>query len=196
MNNIAISAGFNDPVHDSQAWFRTILDALSRPGRPVSKPAKLRAPAPLNEAAAGISLSLFDPETSVWIDAGFRNNAVETFLRLHTGAELVAHPVDAQFALVSDAMSVPAIATFAAGSASFPDRSATIVFQLPDLESGVEVTLAGPGIERTVSLSPSGLPSTFWEQWDENTLRFPMGIDLLLTDGDRIIGIPRTSRRV
>lgn len=195
MSELSATTGFNDPVHESQIWFRSLLEALSRPGIPVSSPAKLTSPDAMGSATAGIALSLFDPETTIWLDQGLGTEDVEAFLRLHTGAVIVEKSSAASFALVSDPASMPPISTFALGSASFPDRSATIIIQLPSLDGGRQMELSGPGIEGLVAVSPAGLPESFWDQWNDNARHFPMGVDLLLTDGDRIIGIPRTSRR-
>src|SRR3546814_18697075 len=54
------SPGFVDPVLDSQSVFRTLLEAMSYPGRVVGTGAGLSVPAPVSPAAAAACLTLAD----------------------------------------------------------------------------------------------------------------------------------------
>lgn len=188
--------GFEDPVHHSQAWFRAVLVALSRPGRPITGPTQVAAPAPLLGSAAAIGLSLFDTGTPVWVDPDLRRRSIEDYFRYYSDASLVDGPDRCQFAIISDAKTMPSLATFPSGTAEYPNTSATLIVQLPDLQNGAEVTLQGPGIDGNITVSPNGLARSFWDQWDVNTAGFPLGVDLVLTDGYQLLGLPRTSRRV
>ena len=94
-----LAAGFADPVHDAQRCFRTIMNAMARPGTlQAIETGGLKPPAPLTPVAAAIALTLVDYDTPVWLDGPFaRSEAVKTFLRFHTGAPIVSEPVEAAF---------------------------------------------------------------------------------------------------
>jgi alpha-D-ribose 1-methylphosphonate 5-triphosphate synthase subunit PhnH len=81
-----LTPGFTSP-HEAQACFRAVLSAFSRPGL-VQKIAAFSAPAPLSPAAAAILLTLTDASTVLALPD--RNEAVEDWLRFHTGTRFGA----------------------------------------------------------------------------------------------------------
>jgi alpha-D-ribose 1-methylphosphonate 5-triphosphate synthase subunit PhnH len=56
------------------------------------------------------------------------------------------------------------------------------------------MTWQGPGIEQSEVVSLQGLPADFWSQWRTNGELFPQGVDIIFTCGDRVMGLPRTTR--
>ena len=54
--------------------------------------------------------------------------------------------------------------------------------------------LSGPGIHGETRLSVPALGSEFLAQWERNRARFPRGIDLYLSRGETLCGLPRTTR--
>jgi hypothetical protein len=115
-----LAPGFADPVHDAQAAFRSVLDAMSTPGRIVTLAAPPAVPAPLMPATVALCLTLIDYETPLWLDGPAR--AADGFLRFHCGCPIVAAPADARFAVVADAAAMAryslAVATVRAARAS------------------------------------------------------------------------------
>ena len=92
-----LSGGFADPVHDAQAAFRNVLDALARPGRrfDLGRPVAGLA---LGPAMAHLLLALTDDDTPVWWQ---RPDAASMgWLRFHTGAPLASAPSEAAFAVL------------------------------------------------------------------------------------------------
>lgn len=55
------------------------------------------------------------------------------------------------------------------------------------------VRLTGPGVNGAVELQLDGLPAGFWQE-RARLIRYPMGFDLLFLDGDRLIGLPRSTK--
>jgi alpha-D-ribose 1-methylphosphonate 5-triphosphate synthase subunit PhnH len=190
-----ITGGFGDPVFNAQSVFRSVMDAMARPGT-VSPVASLAGPpAPLSPTAAAIALTLCDQDTPVWLDASLRGSeAVASWIGFHTGAPLAHTPADAHFALVADPASLMALENFAQGTQEYPDRSTTLVFQVASLTAGETLLFEGPGIERVATLAPTPLPRHFIEQWKQNRARFPRGVDLILAAGDGIACLPRSTR--
>ncbi len=181
-----ITAGFNDPVLDSQRCFRAVLDAMSRPGRIHRLPALPEAPAPLNPAAAAVLLTLVDADTPVWLD----QPEAADWLRFHAGCPVAAEPGAVPFALAAGAM--PALASLCQGSEEEPHLAATLLVQVAALRAGQGWRLAGPGIEHEHRLEVVGLPADFLAQWAANQARFPRGVDLVLCAGDQLACLPRS----
>lgn len=188
-----LAPGFRDPVHDAQATFRIVLDAMAHPGRIVELPFALPAPAPapLGDAAAAVALALCDIETPLWLDAGLTGCA--NYLRFHCGSPLSAMPNAAHFALVSDGRALPALDAFALGSDEYPDRSTTLIIEVATLQAGHGLTLSGPGIAGTARLAVTGLGERFWVERQMLAELFPRGLDAIFTCGARLAAVPRTT---
>lgn len=186
-----LAPGFADPVHDAQATFRAVLDAMSHPGRPLELPVRVAAPAPLGEAATAAVLTLCDAETPLWLDPILAASA--DYLRFHCGLTL-APPDTAHFALIGDARTMPSLDAFALGSDEYPDRSATLIIEVERLRTGPGLSLSGPGIVGTAQLDAAGLPKPFWAERHLLGELFPRGIDVILTCGSRLAAVPRTTR--
>ena len=186
-----LARGFSDPVFDAQAVFRVALDAMAYAGRPYRTPTGIEAPRPLDAATASLCLTLFDFETPVWLDAAGSSEAALAFLKFHAGVPIVSKPGDAAFALICDPASMPSLDAFAIGEDRYPDRSATLIVQVPSLDEGPATRWSGPGIDGSIECRIAGLAGGFWNEWDLNHGRYPLGIDVLFTCGDGLIGLPR-----
>jgi alpha-D-ribose 1-methylphosphonate 5-triphosphate synthase subunit PhnH len=184
-----LSGGFADPVHDAQAAFRNVLDALARPGR---RFALGRPVAGLALGPAHMLLALTDDDTPVWWQ---RPDAASVgWLRFHTGAPLASAPSEAAFAVLTDSATMPALDFFAAGSMASPEHSATLLLEVISLDNGTAVEWRGPGIQDMQPVRVDGLPGNFWAQWQANHAAFPQGVDIVFTCADEAIGLPRTTR--
>lgn len=191
-----LAPGFKNPVHDVQACFRAIMNAMARPGSRQSVPVQnLMPPEPLTPVAAAIALTLFDYDTPVWLDRPLAaSEAVTGFLRFHTSAPIVAEPVEAAFALISDPVHMIPLASFNQGSAEYPDTSTTVILTGQTLAGGSAVTLRGPGIKDTATLATGPLPPVFYEQVVANTKLFPRGVDLVLAGARDVMALPRSTQ--
>ena len=58
-----LAPAFADPARASQAVFRSVMDAMARPGAIVATGGLARAPQPLGLAAAAVALTLLDYDT-------------------------------------------------------------------------------------------------------------------------------------
>jgi alpha-D-ribose 1-methylphosphonate 5-triphosphate synthase subunit PhnH len=185
--------GFADAVHDTQQVFRRLLDALTHPGRVIVLPQRLAAPDALWPSSAALALTLFDHGTPVHLDPILDTGAVRDFLRFHCGAPLVEVPADASFALVGNASALD-LTVFAPGDAERPERSATVLVQVPGFLKGKPKRLTGPGIATTTSLVVDGVEAKFWQQWRENGAHYPGGVDVVFAAPEAIAVLPRTAR--
>lgn len=193
INKSGLLPGFNDIGHDSQRVFRTLLDGMARPGTVHFVPVTLAPPAPLSSALASVALTLVDFETPVWLDDADPDCAA--YLRFHSGCRLTTLPADASFALITAPAVMPPLAAFGQGSDEYPDRSSTLIIELPSLTGGAAWSLRGPGIQHQITFAPQGLPADFAGWIDENHRQFPRGVDLIFTSGEQLACLPRSSIR-
>jgi len=185
--------GLADAVFGSQALFRRVMEAFAEPGRVADLGGMVRAPAPLPEASAAFLAAFADYDTHVWFESGEADDAA-AWLGFHTGAPVTGDAAAAAFAVLDEASPIDGWSRFALGTASYPDRSATLLLPVAALTGGPSLQLAGPGIETTATISPAGLPAGFAAAMAENRTKFPLGLDMLLVCGAEAIALPRTTR--
>jgi alpha-D-ribose 1-methylphosphonate 5-triphosphate synthase subunit PhnH len=180
----ALTGGFADAPAQSARAFRAALEAMARPGSIWSVEGAL-PPAPLSVAAGVLILTLCDGTTPVHLGASLDRQALRDWITFHTGAALVP-ATEARFAVGNWADLSP-VSLFAIGTPDYPDRSATLIVEMPDLtQNGARLT--GPGIAENASLS---LPET--AAFRANRALFPQGFDTYLTCGTRLAGLPRST---
>lgn len=190
-----LGPGFADPVHDAQRTFRRVLRAMARPGTIQDCGSELDPPAGLSRAMAAVCLTLADADAPLWLAPTLATTAAQGYLRFHSNASILNDVGQAAFVL-ADAGGMPALDACTPGDDRYPDRSATLVVEVPRLaaDGPGAWTLQGPGIEARASLATEGLPGDFLARWHDNTQRFPRGVDLILTQGRRLAALPRTTR--
>ena len=190
----ALKLGFGRPVQDSQAVFRTVMMAMARPGDIRTIDVDLDPPGRLGVAAAALALALCDFETPVWLAPGLSGqDGVAEYLRFHTGAPLVQDPAKAHFAFLGGGESLPDFSTFSLGTLAYPDRATTLVVEVDTLADDGGFVLAGPGIAGKTHLRAAPLPDDLAARLADNRSLFPRGVDLVLTCGDRLAAIPRST---
>jgi len=191
----ALPAGFADKVLSAQSIFRSVMDAMARPGSVQRIAVAAGAPHPMMHGTAAIALTLFDHDTPVWLDQQMsKTSDVTRWLKFHTNAPVIADSSVCHFALFGEAQALPALDRFAFGSNEYPDRSTTLILQVESLTQGRTLELRGPGIDGTAVLQASIQPVDLFERLAVNAALFPRGIDVVLVAGDAIVAIPRTTR--
>ncbi|HMI17850.1 MAG TPA: phosphonate C-P lyase system protein PhnH, partial [Bradyrhizobium sp.] len=63
-----LPAGFADKVLSAQSTFRSVMDAMARPGSVQRIEAAAGVPAAMMRGTAAIALTLFDHDTPLWLD--------------------------------------------------------------------------------------------------------------------------------
>ncbi|KYH01867.1 phosphonate C-P lyase system protein PhnH [Bradyrhizobium sp. DOA1] len=198
MTTIAeLPPGFADKVLSAQSTFRSVMDAMARPGSVQRIVPMAGAPAAMMRGTAAIALTLFDHDTPLWLDARMAESSdVVKWLKFHTGAPVVHDTSIASFALMSDGAALPPLERFALGTSEYPDRSTTLILQVDGLDSGRSFELRGPGIDGVATLQASIKPFDLFERLSMNEALFPRGIDVVLVADDAVVAIPRTTRVV
>jgi alpha-D-ribose 1-methylphosphonate 5-triphosphate synthase subunit PhnH len=192
-----LPAGFADKVLSAQSTFRSVMDAMARPGRVQRIAPATGAPAAMMHGTAAIALTLFDHDTPVWLDQRMcETSDVAKWLKFHTGAPVVEDSSICSFALIGNTGALAGLDRFSFGSNEYPDRSTTLILQVESLTQGLSFELRGPGIEATTILQATIQPAELFERLSINQALFPRGIDVVLVHDDSIVAIPRTTRLV
>ncbi|WP_410216265.1 phosphonate C-P lyase system protein PhnH [Paracoccus sp. (in: a-proteobacteria)] len=179
-----LSGGFTEPAQQSAAGFRVLMQAMARPGS-IYTLAGAMPPAPLGTAAGTVLLLLADPTTPLHLAGPADNTTVREWLRFHAGCPLAA-PEAATLAF-GPWSHLGSLDRYPAGLPDYPDRSATLIVELDQLEAeGPRLT--GPGICTHAWLS---LPEI--APFQANRALFPRGLDFIFTCGDQLACLPRST---
>lgn len=185
MSADALTGGFAAPALDAARAFRAVLEAVARPGT-IHTVTGAAPPAPLSVAAGVVLLTLCDTTTGVHLAGAADCPAVRAWVAFHIGSPLVAAR-QADFAVGRWADLQP-VTRFRIGQPDYPDRAATLIVETDRLVNHGPC-LTGPGIETATWLS---LPET--AAFRANRALFPLGFDTILTCGNRLAGLPRSTR--
>lgn len=186
---MTLVASFNHPVADAQRAFRRILKAMSEPGVMVALPLT-QGWGDLSPAATAVLLTLVDQESALWLDGTVDNELLRNNLRFHTGVPIVSER-DAPFAL-THASANPDPAYFAAVDNLSPEKSTTLIVEVPALNGGLTLRLSGPGLRESRAIAPQ-LPEAILHYLRERPHPFPQGVDLIFTCGETMMALPRTT---
>lgn len=182
----ALSGGFAEAAHDAARAFRAALEAMARPGR-IERIAGAAPPEPLSPAMGALILTLCDPDTPLHLAGEADRDDVRAWVGFHTGAPAAA-PGRCRFAAGPWEALLP-LAAYPVGTPERPDRSATLIAAVPELEPrGARLT--GPGIEREARLS---LPDALVAARAALGAPYPLGLDWFACCGDRLAALPRTT---
>ncbi len=196
-----------DEVFDSQAAFRILLDSMSRPGRLYTLAALpfTGTPTGLNPHVLTVLRTLCDNMVTFCVvtkgsDAP-RDSEHVRYLQINTGARSASR-YHADYVVLDGRRAAAALRDLKRGSPEFPEDSATAVVAVEELlgpgdgENGDEArfSLTGPGIKNRAEARVCGLEAGCLETLREINGDFPLGIDVILVDGEgRVASIPRSS---
>ncbi len=183
---------FGEIALQSASDFRLIMEAMSRPGKVMNFDEIHESTGTMNAGSSMVAMTLCDHETPVWLDDELSTKEVKEFVRFNCSSPITTDPGGIQFGFFSKPPSNEELERFPLGTPAYPDRSATLVIQIDGLSEGSGVVLGGPGIKTIHKLNANGLEKSFWNWWQQNNMRFPLGIDVILTTDTSIAALPRT----
>ena len=196
-----MAPGFADSTAQSQVVFRCALDALARPGTPVSIPAaSLVSPTPgTHAAAASVLLALLDQDCALWLSPTLAHGPAAAWLRFHTGCLIEQDCSKADFVWAASIAELPPLHQLKQGSAEYPDQSATCVVDVTAWRAAAPseadaVSLRGPGVRDVFTLAMDGMDASFVQQHHAMQEHAPCGVDIFCCAGDVVLGFPRSVR--
>jgi alpha-D-ribose 1-methylphosphonate 5-triphosphate synthase subunit PhnH len=166
-----------------QALFRRILDVAARPGQ-IADLGDLLDGRP----AALAALATFCDNTQTLSDLTGTLSATDLAF-LDVGAA-TAEQAGFIFAQGAEAP----VFSPRLGTLDTPEDGATVILMVESLTDGAALTLTGPGIKATSTISPKGLAPGWLTARARWCADFPMGVDLVLADANCLTVFPRTTK--
>src|SRR6476661_1727843 len=98
-----LPAGFAGKVLSAQSTFRSVMDAMARPGSIQRIQPAVGATDIMMRGTAALALTLFDHDTPTWLDPVMSATPdVAKWLKFHTSAPVIADTSIGSFALIGD----------------------------------------------------------------------------------------------
>jgi alpha-D-ribose 1-methylphosphonate 5-triphosphate synthase subunit PhnH len=200
-----------DDVFDAQEHYRLLLDCMARPGKiNVMPEMELTAPAGIHPAGALVGFALLNSDASFYVE-GAAAFEVGRYLLVNTSARPVGLG-EADFAFLGCTAAPELLLQLKVGTLPYPEEGATVVAAVDRLGGeglglafggegsggggeGLVLSLTGPGVLGERKLCVSGLGRAFFETLATINSEFPLGVDVILTDGERRVAcIPRSTK--
>jgi alpha-D-ribose 1-methylphosphonate 5-triphosphate synthase subunit PhnH len=178
-----------DPVHETRATFRALVDAMSRPGTVQSLP--------VTPADRAVLATLVDHEVTVHTRDDDLRAALSTEGRLSEAAF-----EDADIIHVRSTTN-GRICNADRGTLTEPSGGATVVYAVEQLMENAErdtadadrwtqLSLSGPGVPDVRSLTVTGLATDEFVALADAQSTFPRGVDAILATDATVAALPRS----
>jgi len=135
--------GFDHAAFDSNAVFRVLLDAMSRPGRIYDLPVSIATPDGLNASATATLLAMADMDTTIWLSPSSATKAANDHLKFHCGCPISDDVAQADFAVARIDDDLSFITRLSMGNAEYPDQSATLILMVDEISNAPAMKLTG-----------------------------------------------------
>jgi alpha-D-ribose 1-methylphosphonate 5-triphosphate synthase subunit PhnH len=176
-----------DPIwtpETQQKVFRRLFNAMARPAT-IWQLSDLLRTAPAWQA---VLATLVDGAVSLSDPCGLLDRHTRHLLQVPDAA-----PEKAGY-IVADAADAPGYEPFT-GTLESPETGATCLLRVARLgEGGLCLRCQGPGIEAEQRLFVAGLAAEWLVRRRRWNLSFPLGVDLILADDERVAALPRTTQ--
>lgn len=190
----------------TQKTFRTLLQAMSHPGRIYRLEQKLEVRSQKSDKynlssvfcpPFSVLQTLLDHEVAFNVFGHQREEWEYRIIRA-TGSRS-ANVEDADFVIIPSGGSDGAILHAKRGSLEYPDTGATVIYSVHLLSArdngGVRVTLKGPGINGEITPFIGGINKNEFHYLKEINSEYPLGVDSIFIDAEnRIMCIPRSTK--
>lgn len=182
----------NTAAMESARAFRLILDAMAKPGTPMSFVETTDAPDPLWSGTDQVIKTLCDFQSPLWFSGLLSKDDIVRHVKFHTGAPITRSSLEAAFAVMA-ASEVPLpLSSFNLGSHEYPDCSTTLLIQVSEFNN-TDVELSGPGLKAPIGFGVTELGKIFWTEMISNHQLYPLGVDVIFISRIAIACCPRST---
>ncbi len=186
-----------DKWNNSQAIFKTVIDALSRPGKVLDLPFPPGSD-DFFDPLIQVLRPLLIGKATFCLTQDSRDFHLGEYLRMTIGSRL-SDPSHADFLVVPLGKSFGEVLSLKRGSLDCPEQGATVLYGVERLESDryaeSGIRFSGPGVHGFAEPMIRGLPFKELLYLKKVNQEFPLGIDALFVDHKgRLMGLPRSTR--
>lgn len=181
-------------IFRDQKHFREMIKSLSYPGRINKFIAIEKYRGNLMDSTIELALTLLDGEVTLCIVGDLDKSFEEISIRTNTKKETVENG-DFIIIPLSEKEKISNVLKIAKkGDLLNPQKSATCIIEVEDINSGDEMIWTGPGIKDHIDVRISdGM------EWinarNDAVSNFPLGIDIFIIDkNENLIGLPRSTK--
>lgn len=176
------------PVVPTQAVYRQLLQAMSRPGRAFALPAEKWA-SPL----LAVCETLLDHEVSYCLLPGTDPEWDKEIFGATKARRAPAETAD--YAIVRGSDSAGAAGRLKVGVPEFPDQGATAIYVVTAPLEAEPPLLSGPGVKGEAKPEVNPLTAAEWELLRGLNAEYPLGVDAICLIGrDQVLCLPRSTR--
>ncbi|WP_240421762.1 phosphonate C-P lyase system protein PhnH [Paenibacillus periandrae] len=195
--------GVYDLIHDTSLVYRTLLDAMSRPGSVGNIGAaadKLLQPAPENRMGLALALALLDADVRFAVRMKDGTTLEQAICRQTYAQTAVSSQADYVFVDgdLPEAALERLFTEIRCGTMQEPEDSATLFVRVDEVADATleaaSIVLAGPGIYDRAFCRIKGLSPVWISERARLNAEYPVGIDLIVFDGQgNVMALPRTT---
>ena len=188
-----------DHLFQSQKQYRTLLDCMAKPGVIAVLDADITTPTAINKASVLIGFALLNSDVTFYNDYN-QKEEINSYFLLNTSSA-PAEVSNADFIFISGKQeNTNAIDNAKSGLPEYPEQGAFVVIDVDTiadtlLDSGVVITLEGPGVKDTIEIYVAGISIAILEAVAEKNIEYPLGVDTIFADKQgAIFCIPRSNK--
>jgi alpha-D-ribose 1-methylphosphonate 5-triphosphate synthase subunit PhnH len=179
-----------------QYLFRSLVEAMSRPGARVPLPHE-RVARGRDGALLSLCRALLDAEVSYAVGGGAEARPLVDTIAATTGARRASVP-EADFVIVLGNDSRGAILKAKRGAPEYPDRGATVIYHRAAAgtqDNDAAVSARGPGIKGECRISAPAVSHKEWERIRLCNDEYPLGVDcIFVLPSGEVMCLPRSVR--
>lgn len=178
-------------IHQTQQHYRQLIDIFSYPGKMLQSNETVNNYSTYCNATLMTAMTLLDNEVTFHTALKSDGQEIATL----TGGEFTSEVNRSDYVIVKEKdLSAAIFEDVQIGKLASPEKSATLIVELENLEAGNIYRLSGPGIKETAMIQIS-LDHKWMDRRNEKCKEYPLGIDLILIDDENnMMSIPRTTK--
>jgi alpha-D-ribose 1-methylphosphonate 5-triphosphate synthase subunit PhnH len=86
---------------------------------------------------------------------------------------------------------MPPLDYFRVARVEYPEKATTVVVQVDDILPRADNKYSEISLDPSTHLEFKSVPDNFWQQWQQLSQKYPLGIDIFFTCEDVLTSLPK-----